>query len=145
MLQTERRTMGQLFKKGMQFLMVKCFRVRMKFGWFFFFFFFFCHFRAAPVAYEVPRLGVELELQLWAYTTATATPDPSSVCDLHHSSGQRWILNPLSKARDRTRNLMVLSRFRFRGAMTGTPQVSVLMLVTVTTSGRLKKCRKCVA
>ena len=25
---------------------------------------------------EVPRLGVELELQLPAYTTATATPDP---------------------------------------------------------------------
>ena len=26
---------------------------------------------------EVPRLGVELELQLLAYTTATATWDPS--------------------------------------------------------------------
>ena len=26
---------------------------------------------------EVPRLGVKLELQLLAYTTATATPDPS--------------------------------------------------------------------
>ena len=25
---------------------------------------------------EVPRLGAELELQLPAYTTATATPDP---------------------------------------------------------------------
>ena len=31
---------------------------------------------------EVPRLGTELELQLPAYTTATATPDPSHVCDL---------------------------------------------------------------
>ena len=35
---------------------------------------------------EVPRLGVELELQLQAYTTALATWDPSCVCDLHHSS-----------------------------------------------------------
>ena len=26
---------------------------------------------------EVPRLGIELELQLLAYTTATATPDPN--------------------------------------------------------------------
>ena len=37
---------------------------------------------------EVPRLGVESELQLPAYTTATATPDPSHVCDLHNSSRQ---------------------------------------------------------
>ena len=49
---------------------------------------------------EVPRLGIESELQLPTYTTATATQDPSCVCDLHHSSQQHWILNPLSKARD---------------------------------------------
>ena len=30
---------------------------------------------------EVPRLEVASELQLPAYTTATATPDPSLVCD----------------------------------------------------------------
>ena len=35
---------------------------------------------------EVPRLGGELELQLPAYTTATATQDPILICDLHHSS-----------------------------------------------------------
>ena len=44
---------------------------------------------------EVPRLGVELELGLLAYATATAMPDPSGICDLHHSSWQRWVLNPL--------------------------------------------------
>ena len=49
---------------------------------------------------EVPRLGVELELQLLAYATATAMPDLSRICDLHHSLQQRWILNPLSEARD---------------------------------------------
>ena len=54
---------------------------------------------------EVSRLGVELELQLPAYTTAIAMPDPSRVCDLHHSSQQCWILNPLSRARDGTRIL----------------------------------------
>ena len=37
---------------------------------------------------EVPRLGVESEIQLPAYTTATARWDPSRVCDLYHSSGQ---------------------------------------------------------
>ena len=31
---------------------------------------------------EVPRLGVELKLPLPAYTTGTATPDPSCICDL---------------------------------------------------------------
>ena len=34
---------------------------------------------------EVPRLGVKLELQLPAYTTATGMLDPSHVCNLHHS------------------------------------------------------------
>ena len=55
---------------------------------------------------ELPRLGVESELKLPAYTTATATQDLSCACDLHHSSQHRQILNPLSEARDRTRILM---------------------------------------
>ena len=52
-----------------------------------------------PWHVEVPRLG---ELQLPAYTTVTAVLDPSLVCNLHHSSWPRQILNPLSEARDRT-------------------------------------------
>ena len=55
---------------------------------------------------EVPRLGVESKLQLPAYTRATATPDPSLICNLHHFSQQCWILNPLSGDRDWTCNLM---------------------------------------
>ena len=48
---------------------------------------------------EVPRLGMESELL--AYPTATAMQDLSCICDLHHSSQQHWILNPLtSKSRD---------------------------------------------
>ena len=34
----------------------------------------------------------------------------SRICDLHHSSQQRRIPNPRSKARDRTWNLMIPSR-----------------------------------
>ena len=59
---------------------------------------------------EVPGLGVESELQLLAYTTATATPDPSPVCNLHHRTWQCHILNPLSEARDRTCFLMDMSQ-----------------------------------
>ena len=70
---------------------------------------------------EVPRLGVESELHLLAYTTATATPDLSHICNLHHSSQQHRILNPLSEARDRTYNLMVPSWIRFHCAMMETP------------------------
>ena len=36
---------------------------------------------------EVPGLGVESELQVLAYTTAIAMPDPSHICDLSHSCG----------------------------------------------------------
>ena len=59
---------------------------------------------------EVPRLGVKEELQLPVYTTATATPDQSYVCDLHHSLWQHQILNPLSEARDQTLILMDTSQ-----------------------------------
>ena len=51
---------------------------------------------------EVPKPGVELELQLPGYATAMATVDLSHICDLRHSLWQRWILNPLSKTRDQT-------------------------------------------
>ena len=55
---------------------------------------------------EILRPGVELELRLLAYTTATATPDPSHICHLYHSSQQCRILNLLSEARDETHILM---------------------------------------
>ena len=49
---------------------------------------------------EVLRLRTELELQLLASSTATATLDPSHICNLHHSLQQRRIFNLLSEARD---------------------------------------------
>ena len=59
---------------------------------------------------EIPRIEVELELQPLADTTATASPDTSHVCGLCHNSRQCWILNLLSKARDRTCVLMDASQ-----------------------------------
>ena len=51
---------------------------------------------------EVPRLGLESELQLLASTTATATAtmDLSHIHNLNLSLWQSWILKPLREARD---------------------------------------------
>ena len=70
--------------------------------WFGFWFlvFVFCLLGLHPQPMEVPKLGVESELQPPACNTAMAMHDLSHVGDLHHSSRQHWILNPLSKARD---------------------------------------------
>ena len=88
-------------------------------------FYYFCNFFFSLELYlrhmEVPRLGVQSELQLLAYTTATATSDPSHVCNLHHSSWQCKIFNPLSEARDWTHNLMVPSCIHFHCTTTRTP------------------------
>ena len=66
--------------------------------------------------------GRESKLQLLSYTTATATWHPSCVCNLHHSSRQGWILNPLSEARDPTRVLMDTSWICYHRATMGTPR-----------------------
>ena len=67
---------------------------------------------------EVPRLGVEWELQLSAYATAiaTATPDPGSIFDLYHSLQQHWGrpgIEPTSS--------QILVRFLTSWAIMGTP------------------------
>ena len=85
-------------------------------GFFCLFVFVFCLFafsRATPEAYggsQARRLIGAVATGLHqSHSNAKST---SHVCDLHHSSRQRWILNPLSKARDRTCNLMVPSQIR---------------------------------
>ena len=75
------------------------------------FFFLLLLFRAAP-AYGGSQARGQIGAKPLAYTRATAMRDLSLVCDLHHSLQQYQILNPLNKARDRTRNLMVPSRIR---------------------------------
>ena len=55
---------------------------------------------------EVPGLGVKLERQLQAYTTAVATAEPSLICDLCRSSWQYQTLNPMSEAKNQTWVLM---------------------------------------
>ena len=57
-----------------------------------------------------PMVGVKSELRLPANTTATASPGPRLIYDLHHSSEENQILNPPSKARDQTHILMDTSQ-----------------------------------
>ena len=73
----------------------------------------FCFFSAAPSAYGSSQARGLMELQLPNYATATATPDPSHICNLHRSLWQLWILNPLSEARDQTCTFMDTSRVRY--------------------------------
>ena len=89
---------------------------------FFFFFFLGPH----PWHVEVPRLGVKSEVQLPSYATATATQDLSRICNLHHSSQQHQILNPLIEAGYWTHILMDASQVCYCWAMTGAPRCHLL-------------------
>ena len=73
---------------------------------------FFPHlFRATPSAYRGSQLRIKLELQLPAYTTATATPYPSHVCELHHSSLQRGSLTHWARPGIELKSSWILVRF----------------------------------
>ena len=81
---------------------------------------------------EIPRLGVELQLQLLAYALVTALPDPSRIHNLHHSSWQCQILNPLSKGSDWTHILRDISWSLSYWATTG----ALALLILATTLGQ---------
>ena len=88
-------------------------------------FFFFLLFRASPMAYG--------GFQARGLTGATAAGLRHSHSNArsrphrwpHHRSQQRWILNPMSEARDWTRTLMVPSQTHFCCATTGNPWFSI--------------------
>ena len=77
-------------------------------------------------AYGGLRLRVQLEMQLPAYTTVTATWDPNLVWELHHSSQQHQILNPLIEARDWTLILVDTSWVPYCWAMMRIPVLASL-------------------
>ena len=82
----------------------------------------FFFFRDAPIAYGGSQAtGQNIELYLLAYATTTETQNPSYTCNLHHSSQQYRIFNPLSRARDWTHVLMDTSQIHFGWATVGTP------------------------
>ena len=98
-------------------------------GVFLFFFFVFCLFRAAPAAHggSQARVLSNWSCCCWPTPQPPATPDPSQICDLHHSSRQHWILNPLSEARIEPVSSWLLVGFVNYWAMTGTPNTSCFL------------------
>ena len=93
------------------------------FLFFVFWLFFFCFLGPYLQHMEAPSLGVKSELQLPAYTTATARWNLSCICDLHHSSWQHWIPDPLREARDRTCILVDTSQICFCFTTMGIPNL----------------------
>ena len=77
------------------------------------FFFFFVFSRATLEAYGGSQARGPIAAVAACLHPATATSDPSRVCDLHHSSQQCQILNPLNRARDGTHVLMGASQLRY--------------------------------
>ena len=60
---------------------------------------------------EVPRLGVKSELQPLAYDTATAMPDPSPICNLHHTHGNTGSLTHCVRPRTEPASSWILVTF----------------------------------
>ena len=93
--------------------------------WFFNIFLFICLFdflfMTAPVAYGNSQ--ARSRIRAAACATAIAMPDPSHMCDLHHSSRQCGILSPLSEARDGGHVLMDISWVHYHWATTGTQNI----------------------
>ena len=89
---------------------------------------------------EVPGLGVESELQVLGYTTATATSDLSHTYILCGNLRQHQILNPLSEARDGTYVLTALCRVLTHWATTGTPRFKIWIKGNRERKARISNC-----
>ena len=70
---------------------------------------------------EVPRLGVEMELQLSVYTTATAMWEPSRIYNLHHSCDNTRSLTNSARLGIEPTSLWIPGRF-----VTAKPQGELL-------------------
>ena len=76
---------------------------------------------------EVPRLGIELELQLLAYTTAKAMPEPSHIClQLVGNTGSVF---HLVRSGIEPTSSWILAVFLTHWAIMGTPNMIFFVLI----------------
>ena len=105
-----------------------------------FYLFFSCIFRATPTAYGGSQHRGLIGTVSANLARATAIPDSRRLWNLQHSSQQRQILNPVSKARDQTCNLMVPSQICFPWATMGTPVFVIFITANDLHSKALFQC-----
>ena len=79
---------------------------------------------------EVPKVGVELEVQLSAYTTPMAKWDLSRMCGLHKNSQQCRIPYTLSEAREGTHILRDTNKIHFHCAHNGNSKMEFFWIST---------------
>ena len=84
------------------------------------FFFFFAFFRAALAAHGSSQARCRIRATAAGLYHSHSMQDQSHVYNLHHSSWQRQIPDPLSKASDQTHILMDTSQIHFHCTTTGT-------------------------
>ena len=101
-----------------------------EFIYLFILFYFFAISWAAPAAYG----GSQARGPIGAVAASLRQSHSNARSEPHLRPIPRRILNPLSEARDQTRNLMVPSRIHFHCAMTGTPQNKIWMPASQTHS-----------
>ena len=105
------------------------------------FFFFFSLFRATSMAYGGSQTRGRIGAVAAGLHHSQSNTYLSCICNLHHSSLQCWILNPLRVPRDWTCVLMNTSQVCFHWAMTGTP--SSFLLDEETEAGRCYTTSQC--
>ena len=98
-----------------------------------------------PMTYGSSQARGQIGTAAEIYIIATAIPDLSCICNLHHSSWQCWITDPLSEARDQTHIHIDTSQICFHCATMGIPSVYFLKLEVPLWCSRLRiqSCHSC--
>ena len=82
-----------------------------------------------PRHMEVPRLGVQSELQLMAYATATATPDPSHICTYTTAHSNAGFLTHWTRPAIKPESSQMLDGFVNLWDTTGTPCFLLIFVI----------------
>ena len=90
------------------------------FAGFYLFIYLFMLFRALPMAYGSSQAGGQIRAAAASLYHSQSNMGSSRICNLHHSTQQHQILNPLIKGRNWTHVLMDTSQVRYCWATTGT-------------------------